>query len=202
MMEDSGCGCHMHGLFAGCILYADDVLLISGSVLKLQKMLDLCLEYANTHELVFNSKKSGCLAFGNGYNEYVLTDMSIGNEKIKWVSNYVYLGVNIIAGKEFKTDVESRKRKFCAAINDIISHAQFLSDECIMHIINVQCLPILEYGAGVWIVNYETKRSVVYVLMMLLESYFTIIDGNLLGMFCLALECYLWIYIWFRLGFY
>ena len=160
ILEDSGFGCHMHGLFVGCILYADDVLLMSGSVLKLQYMLDLCHDYANSHELMFNSKKSGCLAFGTGYVENVLTDMSIGIEKIKWVSNYVYLGVNVIAGREFKTDIETGKRKFCAAINDVISHAQFLSEECIMHIINVQCLPILGYGAGVWNVNYETKRSV------------------------------------------
>jgi Reverse transcriptase (RNA-dependent DNA polymerase) len=34
-------GCHVKGLFAGCLLYADDVILLSPSVLGLQHMLDV-----------------------------------------------------------------------------------------------------------------------------------------------------------------
>jgi len=42
----------------GCIVYADDVILLSCSVVKLQKMLDVC--YCNSLDLdvVFNAKKS------------------------------------------------------------------------------------------------------------------------------------------------
>ena len=41
-LRKEGRGCHMHNAFLGCIMYADDLLLLSASVLDLQKMLDSC----------------------------------------------------------------------------------------------------------------------------------------------------------------
>src|SRR5207244_8384946 len=35
-------GCHIRNLFLGCMMYADDLLLISASVIDLQRMLDMC----------------------------------------------------------------------------------------------------------------------------------------------------------------
>jgi len=36
-----GCGCRLPGLFVGCILYADDIILLAQTVSDLQKMLDI-----------------------------------------------------------------------------------------------------------------------------------------------------------------
>ena len=36
-LKSSGLGCHLRGLYVGCIAYADDLLLLSGSVALLQK---------------------------------------------------------------------------------------------------------------------------------------------------------------------
>ena len=36
------CGCHVNGLFVGCLLYASDIILLSPSVEGLQMMLDTC----------------------------------------------------------------------------------------------------------------------------------------------------------------
>ena len=41
----SGYGCHLCSLFVGCLLFADDILLLSGSILQLQLMLDICVSY-------------------------------------------------------------------------------------------------------------------------------------------------------------
>jgi hypothetical protein len=41
-LELSGLGCRVRCVYAGCVLYADDILLLSGSVMKLQEMLDIC----------------------------------------------------------------------------------------------------------------------------------------------------------------
>ena len=160
VLEESGNGCYMRGVFAGCIMYADDVLLVSASVVKLQKMLDLCFEFANDNGLKFNSVKSGCLVFGKGFDNCKLADMTIGNECINWVPSYMYLGLKIVSGRQFSVDVDGRRSKFCAAVNSVLSHKTSLSEECIMHIIKTQCLPVLGYGAGVWKCNNETIRRV------------------------------------------
>ena len=53
-----------------------------------------------------------------------------------------------------------KRRKFCGAVNDILSFRSILSEECIMHVVNAQALPILAYGAALWKTSYETKRRI------------------------------------------
>ena len=77
-----------------------------------------------------------------------------------WVTEFCYLGTVIIVGKEFYTNVELRRRKFCCAANDILLMHVSLTGECIMHIINAQAVPILAYGASVWKISYETRRRI------------------------------------------
>jgi len=63
-LQKAGLGCELYGTFIGCIVYADDVILLSGSVVKLQKMLDICYCNGLHLDVVFNAKKSALFAFG------------------------------------------------------------------------------------------------------------------------------------------
>ena len=49
-------------IFIICILYADDILLLSPSVIGLQNMLNKCSELARILSLEFNAEKSHCIA--------------------------------------------------------------------------------------------------------------------------------------------
>jgi len=40
-VESSGFGCWLHGLFVGCILYADDISRLAQTTFATQKMLDM-----------------------------------------------------------------------------------------------------------------------------------------------------------------
>ena len=79
--EKSGYRCYFQGLFAGCILYADDVMLLSASLCKLQCMLNMCAEFAEEFGLSFNVKKSVCFVVGKEYGVGGLPDMCIGANK-------------------------------------------------------------------------------------------------------------------------
>jgi hypothetical protein len=158
-LEESGLGCYLHGVYAGCILYADDILLLSGSLIKLQLMLDLCYSFGYDNDLTFNAKKSAFLAFGVLFEKASGVDMFIGGERINWVTECNYLGVNVCSGRKFRTNCEDRRRKFCVAANSIMSH-NLLSEECFMYVLRTQCIPILTYGAGVWRCNSEALRGI------------------------------------------
>ena len=54
-LRNLGIGCHIRGVFFGAALYADDLVLLDPSRNALQKMLDLCEEYAVEHTLVFST---------------------------------------------------------------------------------------------------------------------------------------------------
>ena len=60
----SGYGCFVGKTFFGCIMYADDRLLLSPSLHGLQAMLDICSVYADCHNLVFNPTKTTCSVVG------------------------------------------------------------------------------------------------------------------------------------------
>ena len=158
-LEASGLGCYFQGIFAGCVLYADDVMLMSASLRKLQLMPNICFRFANELCLTFNAKKFNCLLIGKKFG-FNLPILYIGNESINWANECCYLGVVIVAGKVFTTNIEIRRRKFCGAANDILSFRSILSEECIMHVVNAQALFILAYGAALWKTNYETKRRI------------------------------------------
>jgi len=50
-------GCHMGGVFVGVVAYADDLLLVSASVVQLQRMLNICYSQAEKVGIQFNAKK-------------------------------------------------------------------------------------------------------------------------------------------------
>jgi len=52
-LQKSDFGCHIGREYVGCIVYADDVLLLSASVVHLQRMLDVCVECADKLDIVF-----------------------------------------------------------------------------------------------------------------------------------------------------
>ena len=59
-----GVGCHAKSLFIGCLLYADDIILMAPSISGLQKMLNCCSTTSECLKLMSNCNKSCCIRFG------------------------------------------------------------------------------------------------------------------------------------------
>ena len=55
-LKTSGAGCYFVTCDVGCIMYADDLLLLSGSVLGLQAMLHTCGCVGRQLAIAFNAK--------------------------------------------------------------------------------------------------------------------------------------------------
>ena len=66
-LESSKLGCWIGELYIGCIMYADDLVLISASVCELQKVFDLCADTLTEIGVQINSLKSVILRFGPQY---------------------------------------------------------------------------------------------------------------------------------------
>ena len=56
-LREFGIGCHMNGLFASAFIYADDITFIAPSCYAWNSMLNVCEEYALSHDILFNSLK-------------------------------------------------------------------------------------------------------------------------------------------------
>ena len=104
-------GCCMSNMFMGCILYADDMLLLCPSISGLQYMLDLCVGLGVALSLKFNPAKSVCMAIGK-HAHLNPTPMLLGRVLIHWVASLKYLGVTIVGGKALSFDISTVKRAF------------------------------------------------------------------------------------------
>ena len=63
-LEQTGGGYNINGQFYGCLFYADDVVLLAHTLRGMQKMLDICSEFALECDTKFNATKSVAFRFG------------------------------------------------------------------------------------------------------------------------------------------
>jgi len=92
-------------------LYADDLMLLSGSLTQLQKMLQLCEKQAQELDLTLNSKET-------------LDNLKLNGCDVYWVDKLRYLGVFIVEDRVFKIDTYWITSKFYAAANAICYHTK------------------------------------------------------------------------------
>ena len=56
-------GCHLNETVTKHVMYADDICLMAPSAIALQKMLNLCYEFSQSNDIIFNPIKSQCMVF-------------------------------------------------------------------------------------------------------------------------------------------
>ena len=121
LLNFSGYGCHYLGS-VNHLLYADDLVLLFPTPFGLQKLLDICEAYAREHDILFNSKKTVCMAMmpKKFYGMHVPT-LSLCGQPLRFVSEYKYLGY-LISNDKRADDLEIRQqyRALCCRANSLI----------------------------------------------------------------------------------
>ena len=139
-------------------MYADDVIILSSSVVKLQKMLDICYDTGLELDVVFNGKKSALFAVGKAY-EAAIDCLCIGHDSISWTRSLKYLGMFFTAGQKLESDIGCSIRKFYTAANTIYSCSKYASKNVEMlklFLMETFCLPLISYGCEC--LYYDSKK--------------------------------------------
>jgi len=132
-------------LYVECLAYADDVLLLSGSVCLLQKMLNIRSDYADELDIRFNAKKYCLLNIGNTFNKK-LENLQLNGLDICWFDNIKYLCMQIVTGKALKVDVSTRIHKFYVSANALFCSSKYVCELTRLCLCESFVLPILTYG--------------------------------------------------------
>jgi len=143
----TGQGCYMNREWLGCIMYADDIILLSASIQGLHKLLTCCFVTSNELRLKFNCDKSCCIAFGPRAS-LKLPRLVLGNDDLQWCNSIKYLGILLLSGPKLKCDVDIITRKFYAASNNIFSNTHGSNELMRLHLQQAYCLPILQYATS------------------------------------------------------
>ena len=83
----SGYGCRVQQIYVGCIVYADDIILLSPTVSGLQEMLRVCYASSCELRLQFNAAKRHCMAFGK-FTTYDKQPLWLGPDALMWSQDY------------------------------------------------------------------------------------------------------------------
>lgn len=140
-----GIGCHISTLFIGCLLYADDVILLSPTIAGLQTMLDKCSELAVLLSLSFNVSKCHCIVIGRMYN-FDIRPMTLCGKSVDWCKSIKYLGVHLLNNKTVKFDINPSKRAFYAACNSIFMHGSGIDELAMLALQESYSLSVLMYA--------------------------------------------------------
>jgi len=122
-LRQSGNGndCHIGDVDIGCLAYADNLILISASVVKLQNMLD-----------VFNPTKSSLFKIRKDFSKN-MPALCIDGQNIAWVNTLKYQGVYFDSGKTVKVNTSRSVRQFYASANN--GHTTSANDITRLHLV-------------------------------------------------------------------
>ena len=133
-----------------CYNFADDAVIFAPSAKGLQQLLDICSEFAATHNVVFNVKKSQCLIVASKNNVIRPTrpNFQLCGAGLPYADSYTYLGHIISSDLSDNVDIMRQTRCLYARANTIIRKFNCASLNTKLMLFRAYCMPI--YGCRLW----------------------------------------------------
>jgi len=144
------------------LLFADDIALLSDSIVGLQTQLNILYRVAERLDLVVNLEKSNIVVFRNGGFLARNENWYFGTAKLSVVNMYKYLGVCLTTRLSFQPtmlDLADRANKGVSAIIRMLWSVGEHSPEFFFKLFDSQIQPILTYGADIW--GLTTNQTII-----------------------------------------
>ena len=146
-------GCYIPGTQQkiGCLLWVDDVVLMSESEKELQEMLDITHKIAKRYHIEFGKEKSMIMTTV----KTTTTKFTLGNLTLDRTKTYKYLGETLHERHKLDEHIKQTKRKVEGAFQTILGIAgdpnlKGIEMETIWKLIETCIIPILTYGCETW----------------------------------------------------
>ena len=117
--------------------------------ITLQKLLDICCEFAEDNELKYNVKKSVCMSIKPKWLKNItVPTFYIGNIALNSVAQYKYLGVLIADSFKDNIDIKRQVRAIYSRGNSLIKRFSFCSDDVKLKLFKSYCTSF--YCSALW----------------------------------------------------
>ena len=141
----------LDGKLINCLMYADDIVILSNSAEGLQEKLNELHNFCNDWCLDINTKKTKVLIF-NKAGRHISQKFIFNKDELECVSNYKYLGIQFNASCSFsyaQNDLYQRALKaYFKLCNDFLVHNPTVKNA--IHVFDHTIKPILLYGCEIW----------------------------------------------------
>ena len=148
-------GCHIGGCWFGACGYADDLILLAPNREVLQKMVQVCQNYGEEHNLVFSTdplpslSKTKCVYFCGRPGKVKYPDpVQLDGKDLPWVESADHLGHTLHQKTSMEKDCQRARGKFISKTLEIREQLSFANPQQIMQA--VQVLSTDAYGSMLW----------------------------------------------------
>lgn len=145
-LREKGIGCYVGSHFAGVLVYADDVTLLSPSRAGLQEMLNVCAEFAKEYRITYNEEKTECILFCKQSIE--CPRLLLNNVWLKWKKHVRHLGVYVNYNLDDNVDIRYKRWDFIYSLNDMCTDFSSLSCVTLNALFGSYCCSF--YGSQSW----------------------------------------------------
>ena len=149
-----------------CLLYADDLVLLSTSENGLQKSLNGLGRFCQDWRLSINTNKTKIMIF-NKAGKLLNTHISICQQAIECVKSYKYLGILFSNSGKFtnaKKDLLQRGYKSMFKLTSMFKMSKPNFTTC-MHLCDHVVKPVLLYGSEIWCDSIFNNNDNIYNLL-------------------------------------
>ena len=157
-LKRKGIGCHIGHHFVGVFGYADDIILLCPSVSGLMKMIKICEEYANEHDIIFNGKKSKYLVFGKNGKYKINHTVIVNNEVVDRCEKADYLGHPLQTENTTEALAEKGINNLNGSYHSFMSRFRDCNTTTRDKLFHQYCSSM--YGSQLWLLNSNTVDKI------------------------------------------
>ncbi len=180
LLDNENCGCIINNISLNSFLYADDLILLSLSIIDMLVMLDVCKRELQWLDMTINFEKSSAMRIGERF-DVPIPPLIVGGRDIQWVNSIRYLGVVLVAGKIFSICLHTLKIKFFQGLNTILGKIGDMSNiPLILSLASTNCFPILLYGLSACCLSNAQVASLEYAYNAVFVKVFKSFDKKVL----------------------
>lgn len=135
------------------LLYADDIVLISDTIVGLQNQLNHLKKGADAVGLTVNREKTKVMVFRNGGYLSAKERWFLGTDRLECVSEYRYLGSLFtikLSCNQFQKDLVQRAKANTTQVIRCIRKLQCVSPDAFFKMLDAQIISVVLYSSEVW----------------------------------------------------
>lgn len=149
ILNDCSVGCSYNNEIINHLMYADDLVLFAPSVAGLNKLLRVCENYSEQHDIRHNAKKSAVLVFrSNCLKNSALPSFCLNGVMVNEVTSTKYLGHFLSNELRDDRDIERQSRQLYVQANSLLRKFHMCSIEVKITLFRLYCSPM--YCAHLW----------------------------------------------------
>ena len=153
--------------FLNCLLYADDLLLLSETEKGLQSCLNSLQNFCTQWKLKVNLNKTKVIIFSKGKKDFSKFSFTINGSNIEIAEKYKYLGIILYFNGNLNHAADhlyNQSLKALFSINSKILNSSNLNIDLKIKLFDALIRPICTYGSEIWISDFNIKESNIDVL--------------------------------------